>query len=72
MFECLLLSSYIISVVLQAPDEYKEFSIWLTGVADTSGIIVAGVSAIFVHNYVHLWTCRQYPITSLSFIVNKL
>ena len=46
--------SYIISVVLQAPNEYKEFSILLTGAADTRDIIVAGVSAIFIHNYVHL------------------
>ena len=38
--------------VLQAPEEYKEFAIGLTTVADSSGIAVAGVSAIFVHNYI--------------------
>ena len=37
---------------LQAPEEYKEFSIGLTSVADTSGITLAGICAIFVHNYI--------------------
>lgn len=35
-----------------APEGYKEFSIGLTSAADTSGITLAGVSAIFVHNYI--------------------
>ena len=42
----------LITVVLQAPKEYKEFSIGLTSAADTSGITLAAVSAIFVHNYI--------------------
>ena len=42
----------LIAVVLQAPEEYKEFSIGLTSAADTSGITLAGVSAIFIHNYI--------------------
>ena len=42
----------MVDVLLQAPEEYKEFAIGLTTMADSSGIAVAGVSAIFVHNYI--------------------
>ena len=49
---CSIWCYWVMVVVLQAPEGYKEFSLGLTSAADTSGITLAGVSAIFVHNYI--------------------
>ena len=37
---------------LQVPETHREFSMGMASVADSSGIIVAGVAAIFIHQYI--------------------
>ena len=45
--------AYDSSIVTTGPrGVYKELSIGLTSTADTSRITMAGICAIFVHNYI--------------------
>ena len=37
---------------LQVPEVHREFSMGVSSVARDSGIIVAGVAAIFIHKYI--------------------
>ena len=58
----------VMIVVLQAPE---EFSIGLTSVADTSGITLAGVSALFVRGYICEHDIDIPSPSFLFFIVTK-
>ena len=37
---------------IQVSDEHREFAMGATSVADTTGITLAGISSIFLHNYI--------------------
>lgn len=41
-----------VRVVVQVPLYHREFSMGLVSISDSLGITVAGVSAIFIHNFI--------------------
>ncbi len=42
----------VVLVLPQVPKVHREFSMGVASVADSSGIVAAGVASIFIHSYV--------------------
>ena len=62
------------SIPIQVSDEYREFATGATSVADSTGITLAGISSMLLHNYIcdHAVTSPCVLLDIFSAIVLKI